>query len=113
LRIRIGVWHYTGTVSLAASLVLIIIVGIANIPLTSYPPIEWLLFFLLALGPGIAGHGILNRALKYVKAPIIAVSILGESIGASILAYILFGELLLVSINRGSISFNRDIYCYG
>ncbi|MDD2372976.1 MAG: EamA family transporter, partial [Syntrophomonadaceae bacterium] len=45
--------------------------------------------------PGVVGHGVLNWALKYVKAPIVAVSILGESVGASILAYIIFGELLL------------------
>lgn len=51
--------------------------------------------FFLALGPGIAGHGIIIWALKYIKAPVVAVSILGESVGASILAFFIFGESLL------------------
>jgi drug/metabolite transporter (DMT)-like permease len=49
----------------------------------------------MALGPGIGGHAILNWALKYVQAPIVSVSVLGESVGASILAYFIFQEHLL------------------
>jgi drug/metabolite transporter (DMT)-like permease len=63
--------------------------------LTGYPAADWLLFFLMALGPGIGGHAILNWALKYVQAPVVSVSILGESVGASILAFFIFQEHLL------------------
>ena len=95
VRVRVDVWPYTSMVALVAVLVLLPASALAGLPLLSYPPREWILFFLLALGPGLAGHGILNWALKYVKAPIVAVSILGESVGASILAFLVFGELLL------------------
>ena len=37
----------------------------------------------------------LNWALKFVKAPIVAVSILGESVMASILGWIIFNEALV------------------
>lgn len=37
----------------------------------------------------------MNWALKFVKAPVVAVSILGESVGASILGYLVFQEQLL------------------
>ncbi|MEA1961668.1 MAG: DMT family transporter [Bacillota bacterium] len=94
VRARINVWHYTLFVSLIAAVVLLAGSVAMNIPLTGYPPVEWLFFGLLALGPGIAGHGILNWALKYVKAPMVAVSILGESVGASIMAWIFFQESL-------------------
>ena len=95
VRVRVDVWPYTSMVALVAVLVLLPASALAGLPLVSYPPREWILFLLLALGPGLAGHGILNWALKYVKAPIVAVSILGESVGASILAFLVFGELLL------------------
>lgn len=95
IRKRVAIWPYTFVVSAAAAIVLISACISAEIPLSGYPFIEWILFFLLALGPGIVGHGILNWSLKYVKAPIVAVSILGESVGASILAYLLFSEILL------------------
>lgn len=95
VRTRVGVWTYTSLVSMAAAVVLLPASAAMGLNLTNYPGQDWLLFFLLALGPGIAGHGILNWALKYVKAPIVAVSILGESVGASIMAWILFKELLL------------------
>ena len=40
------------------------------------------------------GHASLNWALKYVKAPIVSVSVLGESVGASLLAFLIFREAL-------------------
>jgi len=95
VRSRVDVWPYTSAVSAVAMLILLPVAVLFDLPITGYEMREWLLFFLLALGPGIAGHGILNWALKYVKAPVVSVSILGESVGASILAYIFFRELLL------------------
>ncbi|MGI6452257.1 MAG: DMT family transporter [Syntrophomonadaceae bacterium] len=95
LRPRVETWPYTSMVSLVAGIVLLAAAAIMGFPFGGYGNKEWLLFFLLALGPGIAGHGVLNWALKYVKAPIVAVSVLGESVGASILAYIFFKEILL------------------
>jgi len=94
VRIRVEIWTYTAVVSLVAAVFLLTASLLMGLNLSHYPAREWLLFFLLALGPGIAGHGILNWALKYVKAPIVSVSILGESVGASIFAWILFGEIL-------------------
>ena len=95
VRSRVEVWTYTTVVSIVAAVVLLLASLAMGLNLSDYPARDWLLFFLLALGPGIAGHGILNWALKYVKAPIVAVSILGESVGASIMAWLLFNELLL------------------
>ena len=100
VRSRVEVWTYTTVVSIVAAVVLLLASLAMDLNLSDYPTRDWLLFFLLALGPGIAGHGILNWALKYVKAPIVAVSILGESVGASIMAWLLFNELLLWYQNR-------------
>jgi drug/metabolite transporter (DMT)-like permease len=60
--------------------------------LTSLPLSEYFLFFLIALVPMIFGHTVYNWALKYVEAPIVSISLLGEPVGATILAYFFLGE---------------------
>jgi len=55
-------------------------------------PMEYLLFLGLALGPMLLGHTIYNWALKYVSPTFVSVSLLGEPIGSTILAFALLGE---------------------
>ncbi len=43
------------------------------------------------------GHTILNYVLRYMKALPVTTSVLGEAVGASILAYLILGQLLPVS----------------
>jgi drug/metabolite transporter (DMT)-like permease len=52
---------------------------------------------LLALIPNIFGHALFNWLLKYVGATTISMAILGEPIGAIILAYFLLGEMTTAS----------------
>ena len=61
-------------------------------PLAGYPLREHLLFLALAAVPMVLGHTVLNWALKYVTAPVIATTILGEPVGASILTFLLLGQ---------------------
>jgi len=110
VRMRVDVWTYTSGVSLMAAVVLLAASRLMGLPMTAYQTKDWIIFLLLALGPGIAGHGSLNWALKYVKAPIVAVSILGESVGASILAWIIFQESLAWYQLLGGILILAGIY---
>jgi drug/metabolite transporter (DMT)-like permease len=50
------------------------------------------MFVLIALVPQVIGHTSFNWALKHLSAPAVSVLMLGEPIGASILAYLLLGE---------------------
>lgn len=50
------------------------------------------MFVLIALVPQAIGHTSFNWALKHLSAPTVSVLMLGEPIGASILAYVLLGE---------------------
>lgn len=95
-RVRAGIdlWSYTVAVSWVGALVLLIINWKSGIPLTGYIPKEYGLFLLMALLPGIGGHGLFNWALRYVRAPIVSAAVLGETIGASLLAWWLFNEAL-------------------
>ena len=61
-------------------------------PVLGYPLREHLLFLALAAVPMVLGHTVLNWALKYVPAPVIATTVLGEPVGASVLALVVLGE---------------------
>ncbi len=54
---------------------------------------EYLIFFLFALIPHIIGHTSFNWALKYFSPTFIALVILGEPVGATILGILLFREV--------------------
>lgn len=95
VRARVEALDYTFVVSGIAAVVILFTCIAMKISLTGYPAVDWLLFALMGLGPGLGGHAVLNWALKFVKAPVVAVSILGESVMASILGYIIFHENLL------------------
>lgn len=74
--------------------------------LTGFQAHDFLLFFLIALVPMIFGHTVYNWALKYVSAPIVSVSLLGEPLGASILALIFFGEIpAIMTVFGGVVTF--------
>jgi drug/metabolite transporter (DMT)-like permease len=47
----------------------------------------------LAVFPQLIGHSTYNWALRYVSATVVSVSLLGEPIGASLLAVVLLGEV--------------------
>jgi drug/metabolite transporter (DMT)-like permease len=84
-------WVYSFTVFLFAGLSLTLFNLIAGIAMTGYPAKEWGIFLLLAIFPTVA-HLIYNWLLNYVDSTTISMSILGEPVGATILAAILLGE---------------------
>lgn len=92
LRKELDLTSYVTPVYATAAMVL----GLGTIamgePLTGYPSDEYLLFFIIALVPMIFGHTVYNWALKYVTAPIVSISLLGEPVGASLLAYLILKE---------------------
>ena len=94
VRARVDVWTYTALAAGAAAVVLLAGCKMAGLNFIGYPRLDWGLFLLQAAGPGIVGHASLNWALKYVQAPIVSVSVLGESVGASLLAFVIFKEAL-------------------
>ena len=61
-------------------------------PFWGYPPITYLWFALLALIPQLLGHSTFNWALGYLSAAYVSITLLGEPIGSTILAYFLLGE---------------------
>jgi len=54
---------------------------------------EWLWIGLMAVGPQLLGHTSVNWALRRFPASAVAVATLGEPVGATLWAYLLFGEV--------------------
>ncbi len=57
-----------------------------------YNTTSYVYMVLLAVVPQLIGHTSFNWALKYAKTSVVAIATLGEPIGASILAYIIFRQ---------------------
>ncbi len=62
---------------------------------------DYLIFFLLALGPTILGHNVYNYALRHLPAFPVGMSILGEPVLATIWAMIIFREYPILSTILG------------
>lgn len=93
LRKRLSLLPYVLLVYGAAALILLFGALGAGDPFWPYPATTWLWFAALAVLPTILGHTVFNWALKYVKAAVVSMSILGEPVGATVLAYFIFDEV--------------------
>jgi drug/metabolite transporter (DMT)-like permease len=62
-------------------------------PLGGFPTRTWLVFGALALVPTVAGHGLINRALRVLDAPTVGLFLLGEPLGATLLVWLFMGEV--------------------
>jgi drug/metabolite transporter (DMT)-like permease len=91
---EISHWIYSFCVFLFAGLALTVYNLVTAVPISGYDPREWGIFLLLAILPTIA-HVIFNMLLNDVNTTTISMSILGEPVGATILAVILLGEAVI------------------
>lgn len=57
-----------------------------------WTPRVWLLCAAMAVGPQLIGHGAFGYAMRYVSPVLLGLLTLTEPLGASLLAYVLFGE---------------------
>jgi drug/metabolite transporter (DMT)-like permease len=92
LRAKMDLVPYIFVVYGMAAVVLIVIMLGARESLKGLPPLAYLWFALLALVPQLFGHSIFNWALKYLPASFVSVTLLGEPVGSTILAYFIFQE---------------------
>ena len=84
---------YVTPVYASAAVILIAMSLFTGTPLAGFSASTYGFFFLIALVPMIFGHTLYNWALRYVSAPVVSLSLLGEPVGASLLAYLLLNEI--------------------
>jgi drug/metabolite transporter (DMT)-like permease len=91
-RERLDITTYVTLVFTISALFLLLTSFMSRIPFFGYKPSSYLFMVLLAVVPQLIGHTSINWALKHLKTSMVAISILGEPVGATILAYIIFRE---------------------
>lgn len=93
VRQRLPVARYAATVYAVAAVVLLAACLLAGIPLAGYDALTWAAIAALVVGPQLLGHTVFNAALSQVTATAVALVVLAEPVGATLLAAVLLGEL--------------------
>jgi drug/metabolite transporter (DMT)-like permease len=93
LRQRIRVFPYVTVVYAACTTALLAAVLLQGYALLGYESVEYVLFLAMAVGPGVFGHTVINWLLERVESAVVSVSLLGEPVGAAVLALLLFAEV--------------------
>lgn len=92
LRQRLALIPYVVIVYSVCTVGLLALVLAQGHSLTGYGSQEWLVFVGLAVGPGLLGHTVINWALAHLESSVVSVSLLGEPIGATVLAALVLAE---------------------
>ncbi|HLF71474.1 MAG TPA: DMT family transporter [Dehalococcoidia bacterium] len=75
-----------------AAVVLVFGVAASGDGFFGYSGRTYLFFVLLALGPQLVGHTAVNRSLGYLPAVAVSIAVLGEPVGATLLAWAFLDE---------------------
>lgn len=110
LRAKMSLIPYIFLVYGMAALVLLVIMRAAGFSPFGYPPLNYLWMLLLALVPQLLGHSTFNWALRYLPASFVAVTLLGEPIGSTLLALLILGEVPSVLELVGGVLILTGIY---
>jgi drug/metabolite transporter (DMT)-like permease len=94
LRVRLSLLAYIFLCYGSAAVFLWGAVAISGQTVTGFSGATWGAFCGMALFSQLVGHTSYNWALKWMSTSTVAVSLLGEPIGASLLAYLFFQEAL-------------------
>jgi drug/metabolite transporter (DMT)-like permease len=90
LRQRTSLWPYVAVVYGFATIALLGAMLATGTPLAEpYLPADWMVFLGLAIGPMLIGHTGQNWALRYLPAYAVNLTLLGEPVGATLIAWML------------------------
>ncbi len=110
LRKKLSLTAYITVCYGSAAVILWGLVLALRLPITGFSHQTLAAFWAMALFTQLVGHTSYNWALKWFSSGMIAVCLLGEPIGSTILAYILFHEGLTVSKFMGGAFILSAIY---
>ncbi len=92
LRTRISLTAYVWLAYTVAAMLLGAALAAGGTSLSALPAPAWGLMLLLAIGPQLVGHTAFNWAVRRLTATFVAIAILGEPVGAALLAWFFFEE---------------------
>ena len=92
LRSGISLLTYIFLVYGVAAVVLVFFAFVTGQQVIGFSPMTYVWFVALAIVPQLLGHSTFNWALKYLSAAFVSLTLLGEPIGSTILAYFILDE---------------------
>jgi len=110
LRRKLSLLPYVVVCYGSAAIILWSIVLALQLPITGYSSQTVAAFWAMALISQIIGHSSYNWALKWFSTSFVAVALLGEPIGSTILAYLIFNEGLTWTKFSGGLFILSAIY---
>lgn len=112
LRQSVNISTYAFTVYSVATIVLFSTAIFQGKDLIPGPDLgrELTVLIIYGFSAGIMGHTLYNWALRYVPATMVSVSLLGEPVLATFLAYLVFGESISILTLVGGIMIIAGIY---
>ncbi len=110
LREKMSLIPYIFVVYGMAAIVLLIILVFSGESVFNFSPTTYIWFILLALIPQLLGHSTFNWALRYLPASFVSITLLGEPIGSTILAYFILRETPAVIKIIGGVFILAGIY---
>ncbi len=93
LRQRTPLLPFMLTVHMSGTIFLGLLAFVIGIPLLGFDSRTWLGLALLGLIPTLIGHTLLTYAIGHLRAFVVNASILGEPVGATILAALIMNEI--------------------
>jgi len=113
LRRKLSLLAYTFVCYSSAAVILWLVVLLLQLPVSGFSTSTWAAIGAMALFTQLVGHTSYNWALKWVSTGLIAVSLMGEPIGSTLLAYFIFGEGLTWMKLIGGVLILTAIYLAG
>lgn len=99
----LSTWAYVRVAYTAAALLLLPLPYLFGGGYGGYPLEVYAYLLLMALLPQLVGHTSFNWATRHIPPVLVTLAILFEPVGASLLAYLLFGELPGVQVLLGAL----------
>ena len=92
VRPRLSLLSYIYVVYGIAAVLLLAVMFVSGKSFVGYKWQAYAFIALLGLGPQLLGHTSFNWALRYVPAPTVAMAVLGEPVGTTLLAWLLLRQ---------------------
>jgi len=102
-RNTIDIIRYLGIIYTIAAIVCLIYILFNGYPLYGFSSTSWLMLVLLALGPSLTGHSLLNWASRHIEIFKVNLTMLLEPVLASIAGMLLFFEYPNLNFYYGAI----------
>jgi drug/metabolite transporter (DMT)-like permease len=93
IRSRIDILPYLALIYSGAAVMLLATAMITGHSLIGYSNVTYVMMVLLALVPQLIGHSCLNLTVRLIPVTLVSVAILGESVGATVLGYLILDEV--------------------